>query len=182
MSKFDIKKAAGRTPMPATGINKEDDSIDYKLNLFDTIVTHNYLAHLSECPILPIKDNSTGMGWYRITQIVLDRDKFFPDQLSMLYTALHDVAKNVALVIQKKDFDDIEIYLGARDFEGPLHESSTLLKSAIQGYLPGIKSEQAIDKHFLFDESKENYVASYSGVASLRDDKKKNLYKELKNL
>ena len=80
--------------------------------------------------------------------------------------------KNVALVIQKKDFDDIEIYLGARDFEGPLHESSTLLKSAIQGYLPGIKSEQAIDKHFLFDESKENYVASYSGVASLRDDKK----------
>lgn len=172
MSKFDIKKAAGRTPMPATGINKEDDSIDYKLNLFDTIVTHNYLAHLSECPILPIKDSSTGMGWYRITQIVLDRDKFFPDQLSMLYTALHDVAKNVALVIQKKDFDDIEIYLGARDFEGPLHESSTLLKSAIQGYLPGIKSEQAIDKHFLFDESKENYVASYSGVASLRDDKK----------
>lgn len=181
--KFDIRKATGRNDSSkrqmevsksSNNNNPEEkrNNINSKLELFETIVSHNYLSHLSEYPILPMTDKETGMGWYRITRIVLDRDKFFPDQLSMLYTALHDVAKNVALVIHKKDYDDIDLYLGARDFEGSLQESSTLLKSAIQGYLPGVKSEQSIDKQFIFDTNKNYYVASYSGIASLRDDKK----------
>lgn len=35
----------------------------------------------------------------------------------MLYTALHDVAQTIALVVDKKSFDNIEIYIGARDFQ-----------------------------------------------------------------
>lgn len=191
--KFDLRKATGRynssneaVKVPIINNDNEtykdvsfDDEINYKLELFDTIVSHNYLSRLQDYPILPMMGNSTGMGWYRISRIVLDREKFFPDQLSMLYTSLHDVAKNVALVIHKKNFDDIEIYLGARDFDGSLQEASTLLKSAIQGYLPGIKSEYSIDKRFLSELSSKNYVASYSGVASLRDDKKEDFIQGL---
>lgn len=195
MAKFDIRKATGRSKENQTGYKQNDDfntsgtvqipsdkmknttvSVDddfFKtVSLFDTIVTHNYLADLSDYPIIALNSvASSGMGWYRITKIVYDRSTFFPDQLSMLYTALHNVARNVALVIDKKGFDDIEIYIGARDFEGNLHEASTLLASAIQGFLPGIKIDVAVGKEFC-KNNESVYVASYSGVASLRDDKK----------
>lgn len=149
------------------------DKLNEQLNLFETIVSHNYLTRLSECPIIsPVSEQLSGMGWYRITKIVLDEETFFPDQLSMLYTALHDVASNVALVIDKRGIDDVEIYLGARDFSGNLFTASTLLNNSIQGYLPGVKVEHCLDKNFLEESKKVQYVASYSGVASLRDDKK----------
>jgi energy-coupling factor transporter ATP-binding protein EcfA2 len=191
MGKFNIRKATGRTSSyepsmsvehPIEGENilpkqnqlegfSDDKNLAKGFELFDTIVSHNYLNKLTTYPIVAAASLSTSkMGWYKITRIVYDGNTFFPDQLSMLYTALHNVARNVALVIEKKGLDDIEIYLGARDFDGNLHEASTLLNSAIQGYLPGIKTE-ASDKHFCTDK-KDCYVASYSGVASLRDNKK----------
>ncbi|WP_300925680.1 hypothetical protein, partial [Turicimonas muris] len=151
------------------------DKLNEQLNLFETIVSHNYLTRLSECPIMsPMPEQLSGMGWYRITKIVLDEEVFFPDQLSMLYTALHDVASNVALVIDKRGMDDVEIYLGARDFQGDLFTAPALLNNSIQGYLPGVKVEQAVEKKFLEDIKGTQFVASYSGVASLRDDKKDN--------
>ena len=151
------------------------DKLNEQLNLFETNVSHNYLTRLSECPIMsPMPEQLSGMGWYRITKIVLDEEVFFPDQLSMLYTALHDVASNVALVIDKRGMDDVEIYLGARDFQGDLFTAPALLNNSIQGYLPGVKVEQAVEKKFLEDIKGTQFVASYSGVASLRDDKKDN--------
>ena len=56
MRKFSSKIAAGREnsskkPMATTNKNNEANRIDYKLELFDTIVTHNYIVHLSEYPI-----------------------------------------------------------------------------------------------------------------------------------
>lgn len=163
------------TPQPTE--NRENGNLETlytnkEFALFDTIVTHKYLAKLSESPIVPLSKPGTKMGWRKITRIVLDKEQFFPDQLSMLYTSLHNMAKNVALVIQKNDFDDIEIYLGARDFEGYNQESSRLLEDAMQGYMPGVKSEYAMDKQFV--RQKSQFVASYSGVASLCDDKKDN--------
>lgn len=193
MGKFDIKKATGRykkaesvekrearTVSPqqefapevnvTTQISKTDD-LAKALSLFDTIVSHNYLTKLSNYPIvLPAPTPSSEMGWYRITRIVHDGNTFFPDQLSMLYIALHNIAKNVALVIDKKGLDDIEIYLGARDFDGYRHEASTLLGSAIQGFLPGINAEPS-DKIFCVNQ-KDGFVATYCGIATLRDEKK----------
>lgn len=196
---FNIRKATGRSdsgkkvtteerapvdqtsvPIPSTVVNKPkvsslEDKLNEQLNLFETIVSHNYLTKLNECPIVtPMPEQLSGMGWYRVTKIVLDEEVFFPDQLSMLYTALHDVASNVALVIDKRGMDDVEIYLGARDFEGDLFTASTLLNNSIQGYLPGVKVEFAVEKQFLKDYGSNQFVASYSGVASLRDDKKDN--------
>jgi hypothetical protein len=193
---YNIRKATGRLskndkepaeqnnntvsrPITAPTVNKKvvvadlENSIEKQYNLFETIVSHNYLVNLSKCPIVaPVPEQLSGMGWYRITKIVLDSETFFPDLLSMLYTALHDVASNVALVVDKKGLDNIEIYLGARDFSGDLYDASLLLKNAIQGYLPGVKTEYAGDKQFISSTNSESYVATYSGIASLRDDKK----------
>lgn len=164
----------------------ENPSIDLAKNfndqfkLFETIVSHKYLTKLSSCPIVkPVHEELSNMGWYKITKIVLDGDTFFPDQMSMLYTALHDVAKTVALVIEKNGPDDIEVFLGARDISGINFESSKLLENSIQGFLPGVETSNADNKEFFSDNSKQRFVASYSGIASLRDDKKEDFIQGL---
>lgn len=198
VTKFDIRKATGRDEVKKESLpkvdstnalrsntqsanidqisNETDVQFNMQLSLFDNIVSRKYLTLLSKSPIVTLSSVSESkMGWYRITKIVLDKESFFPDQLSMLYTALHNVAKNVALVIDKKRNDDIELYLGARDFSGSLHTASTLLGTSIQGYLPGVKVDFIADENNLRDKlSSMQYVASYSGVASFRDNKKVN--------
>lgn len=162
---------------PSTDLAK---NLNDQFKLFESIVSHRYLTKLSLCPIVkPIPEELSNMGWYKITKIILDDDTFFPDQLSMLYTALHDVAKSLALVIEKKGPDDIEIFLGARDISGINFESSKLLENSIQGFLPGVVTSNANDKELFSDKSKQRFVASYSGIASLRDDKKENFIQGL---
>ena len=102
---FNIRKATGRSdsgkkvtteertpvdqtsvPIPSTVVNKPkvgslEDKLNEQLNLFETIVSHNYLTELNECPIVtPMPEQLSGMGWYRVTKIVLDEEVFFPDQ------------------------------------------------------------------------------------------------------
>ena len=75
-----------------------------QLDLFHEIVTHDYLALLNECQIVPLnQSDNTTMRWYKITKIVTEKDVFFGDKLSMLYTSLHDTAKNVVLVLHKEN-------------------------------------------------------------------------------
>lgn len=90
----------------------------------------------------------------------------------MLYSALHNVAGNVALVVSKNGTDNIELFIGARDVSGDLYESASLLGSAIQGYLPGMKAERYINDPIRPLENSHSYIASFSGIGSLRDDKK----------
>ncbi|MDE6084659.1 MAG: DUF87 domain-containing protein [Muribaculaceae bacterium] len=201
MGKFNIRRATKRTPDQSKKPEKQEEikvgeaepsnsernneviiipqnnsleSLNKQFGLFESIVSHNYLTKLDSYPIVaPSSESLPKMGWHKITKIVLAGDSFFPDQLSMLYTALHDVAQTVALVVEKKSLDDIEIYLGARDFSGVDFVASNLLNNSIQGFLPGVRT-QMCDKRILNDESVKNFVASYSGIASLRDDKKEN--------
>ena len=207
MAKFNIRKATGRKhiqpsekkipslietdAVPSTQIEGQEPSrnlpinssasnLNEKFSLFESIVSHNYLTKLSTCPIVaPIPEQLCGMGWYKITKIVIDGDSFFPDQLSMLYTALHGVAQTVALVVEKKNMDDIEIYLGARDFSGCDFEASKLLENSIQGFLAGVETTSDRDKTFFTNTDVKNYVASFSGIASLKDDKKESFIQSL---
>lgn len=101
--------------------------------LFEDFVSRNFLNNLEDCEIYPLQQERTDtfIRWYMITKIVLEKDTFFPDKLSMLYMSLHNVAKNIILVVNKKEQGKINLYLGTRDFEGTLNVSGEILDAGL---------------------------------------------------
>lgn len=172
---------------------------DKAFELFDNVVTNAYLKELQGCEIVPFKEqNLAHIRWHRITKIVIEKDVFFADKLSMLYVALHDTAKNVVLVL-KKNNGKIDLFLGSRDFESELHKdellmSSEVLKAGLCGYLPGVRYEVNTEKLPKIENNKDDekkadrskkgdtFVSSVSVLASLRDDKKENFVQGLEKL
>lgn len=151
-----------------------------KLDIFDTVISHSYLSRLGGCTVVAKTGREDArVTWLRITKIVKDKDIFFPDQLSMLYTALHSCAKNVLLVVEKRKDSTVDLYLGVRDFDGELRQSGETLKGALPGYLPGVVFEPCQGPS---ERKAEQFVASFSGVASLRDDKKQQFIQGLERL
>ena len=158
-----------------------------QIDLFGDIVSRNYLCNLDKCEIFPLEAESSNcaMIWYSITKIVLEKDTFFPDKLSMLYMSLHNVAKNVILVLNKNEDGQIELFLGARDFSGDYTVSGEILEAGLHGYLPGIKSVSCTNKYskrMPGNDYKQKHVSSFSGLASLRDDKKENFVQSIDRL
>lgn len=131
--------------------------------------------------------NLYGMSWFKITKLVYEKDVFFADKLSMLYSSLHKVTKEVALVVHKKGTQLIDLYIGARDFShnsgigGHRAISGSVLADALKGFLPGIILENAQEQHWSKSYA-EPSVSSVSGVASLRDDKKETFVQGIERL
>lgn len=149
--------------------------------VFDSMVTRDYLHSLSSCKVKPLASTSdyTKVRWFRIDKIVMEKDVFFADKLSMLYMSLHKTAKNIILVLNKQNDGDIELYLGARDFSGNSSVSGKILEAGLVGYFPGIRFEQkGIDKLNFTNPS----VSSVSAIASLRDDKKEDFVQGIERL
>lgn len=166
----------------------EQMAILENVNLFGDIVSRNYLSHLGSCEIIPLNKDIiySPIRWYGITKIVLEKNTFFPDRLSMLYISLHQVARNVILVVNKNKYGKIELFLGARDFSGNLNASGDILGAGLQGFLPGIKTKR-YTKGTIGNQSPGNqfdrpYVSSVSGLASLRDDKKESFVQGIDKL
>ena len=152
--------------------------LDKQIEVFSDIITHTYLHSLADCEIrTPIDLYGTPVRWYKISKIVLDKDVFFIDALSMLYTSLHSCAKNVILVIEKQSEQNIDIYLGARDFSGINNTSGEILLSGLQGYLPGVKVKSVTHEPKLNFEN--TFISEVSALASLFDNKK-DVFKVLK--
>lgn len=175
-------------------------ALDKAPDLYDYIVTNAYLKGLKDgTPISLDQQKQPPVRWYKITKIVKEKEVFFADKLSMLYIALHDQAKNVILALKKENFGSIELYLGARDFEGKDCVSGDILESGLRGFLPGVDyeyvPEENFNKTFLAgfnnndgndkkekDGENELAVSSASVLASLRDDKKENFIQGLEKL
>lgn len=154
--------------------------IEVSRRVFDSMVTRDYLHTLSSCQVLPMQEiNYSAVRWYRIDKIVMEKNVFFADKLSMLYMSLHKKAKNVILVLNKQKDGDIELYLGARDFAGSSHVSGEILEAGLGGYFPGIGYKlQGIPAL----EFEHPAVASVSAIASLRDDKKEDFVQGIERL
>ena len=150
--------------------NKQDVDSACQL-VFERVVTRNYLHELSNCEVLPLSSGVTypSVRWYRIDKIVIEKNTFFADKLSMLFISLHKTAKNVVLVLNKQHESEIELYLGARDFAGNDNVSGEIIESGLSGYFPGIGSAISSLPKLSFTPP---CVASVSAIASLRDDKK----------
>lgn len=150
--------------------------------VFDSMVTRDYLHSLSLCNVKPLisTSNYTKVRWFRIDKIVMEKDVFFADKLSMLYMSLHKTARNIILVLNKQNDADIELYLGARDFSGRSSVSGNILKAGLEGYFPGIRFvNKDIDTLNNFDNPA---VSSVSAIASLRDDKKEDFVQGIERL
>ena len=153
--------------------------------VFDSMVTRDYLHELSVRPVKPFPANIKykPMRWYRIDKIVMEKDVFFTDKLSMLYMSLHKNARNIVLVLNKQNGSDTELYLGARDFSDQSSKglSGEILEAGLKGYFPGIGIDKGAEiiPPLSFDNPA---VSSVSAIASLRDDKKEDFVQGLERL
>ena len=128
---------------------QKNNALDEAPDLYDYIVTNAYLKGLKDgTPISLDQQEQPPVRWYKITKIVKEKEIFFADKLSMLYIALHDKAKNVILALKKENFGSIELYLGARDFEGTGCVSGEILESGLRGFLPGVDYEYVPEENF----------------------------------
>lgn len=152
--------------------------------VFDSMVTRNYLHSLSLCKV-KVKSPASFSGytrvrWFRVEKIVVEKDVFFADKLSMLYMSLHKKAKNIILVLNKQNDGDIELYLGARDFSGQSSVSGKILEAGLEGYFPGINKFQ---QHEITKLNFSNpAISSVSAIASLRDNKKEDFVQGIERL
>lgn len=149
--------------------------------VFESMVTRDYLHSLSDCKVKPLINTSgySKIRWFRIDKIVMEKNVFFADKLSMLYMSLHKTARNIILVLNKQNDGDIELYLGARDFSGNSSVSGKILEAGLEGYFPGIRFKQDTVSELNFSNPA---ISSVSAIASLRDDKKEDFVQGIERL
>lgn len=155
--------------------------VDACHQVFDSMVTRDFLHSLSECKVKPLLNtySYSKVRWYRIDKIVMEKNVFFADKLSMLYISLHKTARNIILVLNKQNDGDIELYLGARDFSGNSSVSGKILEAGLEGYFPGIRFQQNGINELNFSDPA---ISSVSAIASLRDDKKEDFVQGIERL
>lgn len=159
---------------------EQSELVEACQNIFDSMVTRDYLHDLSSCSIVPLQPAQySQMRWYKIDKIIIEKDVFFTDKLSMLYMSLHNVARNVILVLNKQTNENIELYLGARDFLGQSRVSGETLEAGLNGYFPGIEFKKTDFPQLSFDSPS---ISSVSAIASLRDDKKEDFVQGIERL
>ena len=151
--------------------------------LFDTIVTKNYLQRLDSSTIIPLEGREPStMSWVQITKFVYEKDTFFPDKLAMLYASLHKQSSQVALFVRYERGKGVSLYLGTRDSaDTELRMSSQTLQGTLKADLPGVQYQ--VTSMSLADKIRPEYsLASVSGVSSLLDDKKESFLQGLERL
>lgn len=160
---------------------EQSQLVDACQQVFDSMVTRDYLHELCDCQVKPLTSTSnySKVRWFKIDKIVMEKNVFFTDKLSMLYMSLHKTAKNVILVLNKQNEGDIELYLGARDFSGNSGISGEILEAGLEGYFPGIGFKPSSIPDLTFTSPS---VSSVSAIASLRDDKKEDFVQGIERL
>lgn len=113
----------------------------------------------------------SNVSWIKINKIVYERDSSFIDNLSTIYTALHETAKKVIMVIQKEKNSLIELYFGVSDKPNlSNHISKYVLVRAIEGCMPGIDFEEQAPQ--IGRDENKIFVSSVSGQPVLKSDQK----------
>lgn len=159
---------------------KSQEINELQEELLNDVCLKKHLRLLSDLEVVPFKpfEDRASFSWYKITKIVYEKEVFFADKLSMLYTALHQEARTVVLVLQKKD-KLIDLYLGANDKKSTSHISGGILSDGLKGYMPGISIAHKANIELLYENPS---IASVSGIASLRDDKKEKFVQGIERL
>ncbi len=182
-----VKEDVPETPDAPTILFKEKSSLVEKqfsdaIRAFDTIITKSYLSHLTAYDVVPCtNDPISNMRWVKVNEIVYEKNEFFVDKLSMLYNALHSSARNICFLLRRgyctNNKSAVEIFIGTTDAnsDDDKNVSGDILQRGLKGLFPGLSSEVSCDiiQELKASLNRDVAISCVSGVASLREDDKK---------
>lgn len=182
-----------KTPMPAPAEAPSEIAKEYKektavieqefsnaVRNFDTVITKSYLSELTSYNVVPCTNGQIpNMRWIKVNEIVYEKDEFFVDNMSMLYNALHSSARNICFLLRRGYCKDnksaVEVFMGTTDISGVNNVSGDILEKGLKGLFPGVSTERSGDiiQELKGSLDKTFAISCVSGVASLREDDKK---------
>lgn len=182
-----------KTPMPAPAeapgeIAKEyeektaviEQEFSNAVRAFDTVITKSYLSELTSYDVVQCTNGQIpNMRWIKVNEIVYENDEFFVDKMSMLYNALHSSARNICFLLRRGYCKDnksaVEVFMGTTDISGINNVSGDILEKGLKGLFPGVSTERSGDivQELKGSLDKTFAISCVSGVASLREDDKK---------
>lgn len=147
---------------------------------FDTVITKSYLSELTSYDVVRCTNGQIpNMRWIKVNEIVYEKDEFFVDNMSMLYNALHSSARNICFLLRRGYCKDnksaVEVFMGTTDISGINNVSGDILEKGLKGLFPGVSTERSGDivQELKGSLDKTFAISCVSGVASLREDDKK---------
>lgn len=181
------------TPMPAPAEAPGEIAKEYKektavieqefsdaVLAFDTVITKSYLSELTSYDVVQYTNGQIpNMRWIKVNEIVYEKDEFFVDKMSMLYNALHSSARNICFLLRRGYCKDnksaVEVFMGTTDISGVNNVSGDMLQRGLKGLFPGVSAEISGDviQELKGSLDKTFAISCVSGVASLREDDKK---------
>ena len=182
-----------KTPMPAPAEAPSEIAKEYEektavikqdfsdaVRAFDTVITKSYLSELTSYNVVPCTNGQIpNMRWIKVNEIVYEKDEFFVDKMSMLYNALHSSARNICFLLRRGYCKDnksaVEVFMGTTDISGVNNVSGDILEKGLKGLFPGVSTERSGDivQELKGSLDKTFAISCVSGVASLREDDKK---------
>lgn len=182
-----------KTPMPAPAETPSEIAKEYEektavieqefsnaVRAFDTVITKSYLSELTSYNVVPCTNGQIpNMRWIKVNEIVYEKDEFFVDKMSMLYNALHSSARNICFLLRRGYCKDnksaVEVFMGTTDISGVNNVSGDILEKGLKGLFPGVSTERSGDiiQELKGSLDKTFAISCVSGVASLREDDKK---------
>lgn len=147
---------------------------------FDTVITKSYLSELTSYDVVRCTNGQIpNMRWIKVNEIVYEKDEFFVDKMSMLYNALYSSARNICFLLRRGYCKDnksaVEVFMGTTDISGVNNVSGDILEKGLKGLFPGVSTERSGDivQELKGSLDKTFAISCVSGVASLREDDKK---------
>ena len=182
-----------KTPMPAPAETPSEIAKEYEektavikqefsnaVRAFDTVITKSYLSELTSYDVVRCTNGQIpNMRWIKVNEIVYEKDEFFVDKMSMLYNALHSSARNICFLLRRGYCKDnksaVEVFIGTTDISGVNNVSGDILEKGLKGLFPGVSTERSGDiiQELKGSLDKTFAISCVSGVASLREDDKK---------
>lgn len=163
--------------IPKENSNEEPSKTDEVFNVISSesdnasqTMDSKQIPHDELSVVTPFNKELMHMSWIKIDKIVLEKKSTLLDTLSVLYTALHDCADTISLVLKKEKGGLIQLYLGVRDMSTKQNfVSKYLLQRGLYGCLPGISYH---DEQLNLDTDLTPYASYSTGIPSLKNDKK----------
>lgn len=155
------------------------------IKLVDDIVLKNYLAQLSDMPVVPITDDALNLDdiiLFKINKMVYERDEYATDKFISVVSAMTYTDSSIYLIVDgHKNYADFYLGIKCNDANRKKSSIAETFKSSLEGQFPGVKLEDISYKNIdtgtykhdklLHRITEGESVSSYVGVPSYKNSK-----------